>query len=287
MSQNAKESKAYRGVQDEIRQQQQKLKDKPLKEKLQYFWYYYKVHTIVIAAVVIFLGTLIGDILSAKDYTFYAVMLNAVNLSGDSMESAFGEYAELDLETYECFIDTDTTLSYRTATQYDMANSQKLIALIQTGDLDALVFDSEVFNNYANNEIVLDLTTLYTADELQKYEGRLYYVDKAQIDQANEDSNYENEALAFMAESETLTNDDIIKEAETHRHPENMEQPIPVGIFLEDSPFIQKTGAYDVLKPVFGISATTTRPDTAKKFLEFLWDDQIDFASMKTNILFQ
>lgn len=281
MSQTTKEQKPTRGVQDEIRQQQQKLKDRPFKEKLQYFWDYYKIHTVVFLAVVIFLISLIRDILSNKDYAFYGVMLNAVNLSGDSMESAFGEYAGLDLDTYECFIDTDSTLSYHTATQFDMATSQKLIALVQTKDLDVLVLDSEIFNNYANSEMLLDLTTVYTADELQKYENNLYYVDKAQIDRANEDPDYQNEALISLSESGTFTDDDILKEAETHRHPENMEQPIPVGIFIEDSPFVQKTEAYDYLKPVFGISPTTTRLDTAKKYLEFLWDEQIDFASMK------
>lgn len=285
MSQTAKEQKPTRGVQDEIRQQQQKLKDRPLKEKLQYFWDYYKIHTVVFLVVVIFLITMIRDILSAKDCAFYGIMLNAVNLSGDSMESAFGEYAGLDLDTYECLIDTDSTLSYRTATQFDMAISQKLIALVQTKDLDVLVLDTEVCNNYANSEMLLDLTTVYTDSELQKYENYLYYVDKAQIDRANEDSNYTNEALISLSESGTFTDDDILKEAETHRHPENMEHPIPVGIFIEDSPFVQKTEAYDILKPVFGISATTTRPDTAKKYLEFLWDEQIDFASMKAEPL--
>lgn len=285
MFKKSKEPRPYRGVQDEIREQQQKLHGKSLKEKFQYFWDYYRVHTLVSIVVIILLFSLIHDIRSAKDYIFYGLMLNAINLSGDSMESAFGEYAGLDLETYECFIDTDSTLSYRTTSQYDMATSQRLIALIQTKDLDALVLDSEVFNNYANNEMLIDLTMFYTPDELQKYEDYLYYVDKAQIDRANADPDYVNEALISVAESGTLTTDDIQKEAETHRHPENMENPIPVGIFLGDSPFVKKTGAYDILIPVFGISPTTTRPDIAKQYLEFLWDEQIDFASMKSEPL--
>lgn len=287
MSQKAKEPKPYRGVQDEIRQQQQKMKDMSFKGKLQYFWYYYKIHTIVIVLAVIFLVSLVRDILSVKDYTFYGIMLNSVNLSEESMEEAFGEYAGLDLETYACFIDVSSTMSYRTVTQYDMATSQKLVALIQTKDLDAVVFDSDVYNNYANNELLADLTTLYTPDELQKYEGYLYYVDKAQIDRAREDTDYENEALPSSAENAAFTDEDIRKEAETHRHPENMEKPVPVGIFMEDSPFVQKTGAYDLLIPVFGVSITTTRPDTAKKYLEFLWDEQIDFGSMREEILSQ
>lgn len=285
MSQTEKEQIPTHGVQDEIRQQQQKLKGRPFKEKLQYFWDYYKIHTVVFLVVVIFGVNLIHDILSAKDYAFYGVMLNAVSLSEESMESAFGEYAGLDLETYDCFIDTTSTLSYRTVSQYDMATSQKLIALVQTKDLDAVVFDSEIFNNYANNELFLDLTTVYTADELQKYQDNLYYIDKAPMDRANEDSDYENESLISAKESGAFSVDDIIKEAEAHRHPENMEQPIPVGIFIEDSPFVQKTKAYDILIPIFGISSTTTRPDTAQKYLEFLWNEQIDFTSMKAEPL--
>lgn len=281
MSQTEKEPKITQGVQDEIRQQRQKLKGRPFKEKLQYFWYYYKIHTIVVIAVIFFGITLIRDITSAKDYIFYGVMLNAVQLSEEGMENAFSEYAGLDTDTYECFIDTSSTLSYRTATQYDMATSQKLIALVQTKDLDAAVFDSEVYNNYANNGLFMDLSTVFTAQELQKYEDYLYYIDKAEVDRADEDTDYVNENLISSAESAVLSDEDVLKEAETHRRPEDMEQPVPVGIFIEDSPFVQKSKAYDVLKPVYGISATTTRLDISKKYLEFLWDDRIDFASMQ------
>lgn len=280
MNKQPKEPRPYRGVQDEIREQQMKMKDMTFKGKLQYFWYYYKVHTIVAIVAIVFLVTLIHDIRSAKDYAFYGIMLNSGSLSSEVMEASFGEYAGLDLETYDCFIDTDSNLSYSSMTQYDMATAQKLIALVQSKDLDALVFDSEVFNNYANNEMFLDLTTLFTEEELAKYQDRLYYVDYAEIAKANEDSSYENEDLISTMDAATLTLDDILAEAETHRHPEEMEQPIPVGIFLADSPFMQQTGAYGQLQPIFGFSATTTRPDTAKKYLEFLWDETIDFSSM-------
>lgn len=280
MSKQPKAPRPYRGVQDEIREQQMKMKDMSLKGKLQYFWYYYKIHTIAVIVAIFFLVTLIHDISSAKEYTFYGVMLNSAGLSSEVMETAFGEYANLDLKTYDCFIDTDSNLSYSSMTQYDMATAQKLIALVQSKDLDALVFNSEVFNNYANNEMFIDLTTFFTAEELKPYQDRLYYVDYAEIARADEDSSYVNKNLISTADASDLTLDEILAEAQTHRHPEEMEQPVPVGIFMADSPFAQQTGAYGQLQPIFGISATTTRPDTAKKYLEFLWDESIDFSSM-------
>lgn len=47
MSQKEKKPRVYHGVRDEIRQQHMKAKDMTLKERLAYFWYYYKVHTLV------------------------------------------------------------------------------------------------------------------------------------------------------------------------------------------------------------------------------------------------
>ena len=139
MGKKEKEPRPYRGVIDEIREQQHKTKDMSLKGKWQYFWDYYKVHTITAVVVILLGGTLIHDILSAKDYAFYGIMLNSIGLSAESMETAFSEYAGIDLETYDCFIDTSSTLSYSTPSEYDMATMQKMVAQVQGHDLDAVV----------------------------------------------------------------------------------------------------------------------------------------------------
>ena len=281
MTENIKTPNERKGVRDEIKEQQLKTKDMSFKGKLQYFWYSYKVHTIVGIIAVFFLSSLLHDILTAKDFCFYGIMLNSQQLSDDALKTTFSEYAELDTEKFECFIDTESTLNYSTMTEFDMATAQKLIALVQTADLDAVVFDSEIFNNYSNNEMFLDLTTVFTADELAKYKDNLYYIDYAVVQAANDDVNYDNDNIISTDEDAAYTIDEILAEAETHRHPENMEQPIPVGVFVTDSPFAVKSGAYGDFEAVFGVSATTTRIDTAKQYLEYLWDDSIDFGNMK------
>lgn len=286
MGKKEKEPRPYRGVIDEIREQQHKTKDMSLKGKWQYFWDYYKVHTITAVVVILLGGTLIHDILSAKDYAFYGIMLNSIGLSAESMETAFSEYAGIDLEIYDCFIDTTSTLSYSTPSEYDMATMQKMVAQVQGHDLDAVVFDSQVFNNYANTEMFADLSEVLPPEEFQKHKDRFYYIDYALIAKANEDSDYENEAMISSDEGAAASLEDILAEAETHRHPENMEQPVPVGIYMEESPFIQKTGSYGQAQPVFGFIINTQRPETALKYLAFLWDETVDFESMKKNDLF-
>ena len=102
MQQKEKKPREYRGVSDEIREQHQKTKNMTFKERLAYFWYYYKIHTIAVIAILIFGGMLIHDITSSKDYCFYGVMLNSILLSEDKLETTFAEYADLDTQTYDC-----------------------------------------------------------------------------------------------------------------------------------------------------------------------------------------
>lgn len=271
--------KEYRGVIDEIREQQKKMKDMTFKEKLAYFWYYYKVHTIVILLVVIFGSSWIHEIVVAKDTCFYGIMLNASQLDGEIMEASFSEYAGLDTEKYECFIDTMSTLSYQTQTEYDLATYQKMIALVQTKDLDVMVLDGQVCYNFAFNSMLLDLRTVMTEEELAAYEGDIYYIDYAAIREAEEqqDSASTDELMKEAEERNQATIEEIAAEANSHRDPTAMEEPIPVGIFLTDSPFVEKTGAYTDLVPVYGICATSQRLDVAEKYLEYLMDENIPF----------
>ena len=278
--------KEYKGVQDEIHQQHLKAKDMSFKGKLSYFWYYYKIHTIAVILIIIFGVSFIHNIVTAKDYNFYGIMLNAPSLDGDAMEASFGEYAGLDMENYDCFIDTLSTLSYQNQTQYDIATFQKLVALVQSKDLDVLVTDAPVFINFSFNGMMMDLRDVMTEEELARFEGQIYYLDNAEVRKAEEEEETQSDASILEEQEQEQRNqatpEEIAAEAETHRHPESMEEPIPVGIFMEESSVVTKTGCYGDLVPIFGISVTSQRPDTAKEYLAYLWDETIPFDTMIT-----
>ena len=302
----------YKGVHDEIKQQHMKTKDMSAKGRFEYFWYYYKVHTLVAVCVIIFGGSLIHDILTAKDYGFYGVMLNASLLDSEAMEASFGEYAQLDLNEYDCMIDTQSQLSYHSQNSYDFATYQKLVAQLQTHELDVLVADAEVFRNFATNEMFMDLREFMSPEELAKYEDRIYYVDMEAVRKAaeaadnvlNEEESTADDAAPQDAsgtqEAEELSPDEAeaainpfgrnidydeiyrlaAEEAETHRHPEEMAEPVPVGIFLDESPFTEKTGSYGKMVPVYAVVVTSEKADTAVKYLNYLWDDSVPFDRM-------
>ncbi len=282
----AKENRPYKGVSDEIRQQHQKMKDMSLKEKITYFWYYYKIHTIIAILVVVIAGNFIYTLATAKDTAFYGIMLNSYMLSREDMEASFCEYADIDLESYECFIDTDSSFSYQSMSEYDVATNQQIMAMIHAGELDAFVLNDQVFYNFAFNALLHDLRDVFTEEELAKYEGSIYYIDYAKVKEAEEsDLSYEM-IMEESAERREATAEDIMAEAETHRNPETMEEPIPVGIYLNDSPFIEKTNSYPEKVPIYGISITSKRPDICKKYLDYLLDEEIPFDQMLADPVF-
>lgn len=280
MFKKEKQPREYRGVIDEIRQQQMKTKDMSLKGKLSYFWYYYKIHVLVAIIVVIMGGVFIHDIVSSKDYNFYGMMMNSSHLDSDILETAFGEYAHLDMENYQCYIDTFSELSYQAHSEYDLATLQRTIAQVQTGDLDVMVTDAQLFYNFSFNSMLMDLRNIFTEAELSRYEGNIYYIDYAKVRRAIEAENNGEEAASDYPGLGEATLEEIAAEAETHRDPDSMAEPIPVGVFVGESPLVLKTDCYSQLVPVYGVVATGHRTDAAKQYLEFMWEDELPFETM-------
>lgn len=268
-------------INNEIKVQHQKVKEMPFKEKLNYFWDYYKFHTIATVFAVFLIGLFIHDIVTAKDFNFYGIMLNAPSLEGDLAEVAFAEYAGLDTENYECFVDCSTQRSYEMQSEYDMATQQKLMGLSQTKDLDIITAESHIFYDLAASGMMADLRDIFTEEELAEYEGNIYYIDSALIERMDA----LEESGAITAETEntlTITTEDILAESELHRNPESMEKPVPVGIYIGESPLVQKAELYIDCAPVFGFSVNTERAETSKMYLKFIWDESIPFETMKT-----
>lgn len=282
MKKTPKEQRPYRGLVDEIKEQHLKMKDMTFKEKWKYFWYYYKFHVIAVVAIVIFGSSMIHDMVSAKDYIFNGIMLNSSYLDQEPIENAFAEYAGLDTEHYDCFIDTLSTLSYNGSTDYDYSTFYKLVAQVQTKDLDVLVLDGQICYNFATNGMMSDLRTIFTEEELSAYEGNIYYIDYAEVKKMEAADDADPAVQAAYNERNNATAEEAALETETHRHPETMEEPIPIGIFIGDSPMVTKTYAYTELVPIFTFPATSQRVDTAKKYLEFVWDESVPFENLVT-----
>lgn len=264
---------------EEIREQQKKaFATMSFKEKLAYFWDYYKIHTIVAVCVIIFVISFVRQIQENKPYAFYAVLINALNGldSNDTnviWENEFLDYAGIDPETYRVCIDTSITQSSNGGSQYEMANRQKMAAMMHAGDIHVIIADTESFEDYAHVETFYDLSQIFTDEELAPYADLLYYTDAAAFDEDTGTSLEEMEAAQRAFYTKVID----------HSDPSAMKKPIPVGIRipasgnkLADAGFYRylQEGEYNFQgypsETVLGIPLSSEDPSLALQFLSFL-----------------
>lgn len=269
---------------EEIREQQKKaFATMSPKEKLAYFWDYYKIHTIAAIAVIAFVIAFINSYRSNKPIVFYAVMLNA-NAMADNAASAsawnegFMEFAGIDPEAYQVNIDTSVSLSVGGGDQYEVANRQKMMAMMHAGDIHAIVADTETFEGYARLEYFYDLNAAFSEEELAPYADLLYYTDGAAFDEETGDTLEEMEAA-----QEAIYNKVI-----DHGDPASMEKPVAVGIRIpQTGNKLGDSGYYDYIfesdytfqgypsEIVIGIPLSMENPKITLQFLNYLFEGNV------------
>ena len=266
-------------VVEEIREVQKKaFAAMSFKEKLAYFWDYYKIHTLVAVFIIVLLISLISSFLSNKPNAFYAVLFNAATTDENHDTSViwadeFQAYAEIDPDAYQVYIDTTVSMSAEGGSQYDVANRQKMAAMMQIGDIHAIVADTETFESYASLETFYVLTDIFSEAELAPYADLLYYTDAAFFDADTGDTLEEMEA----AQAE------IYAKVIDHSDPAAMEKPVAVGIRIpKTGNKLADAGYYSYLdernytfqgypsETVIGIPLSVEDPKLALQFVNYL-----------------
>lgn len=217
---------------DEIREQNAKLKDAPLKEKIAYFQEYYLKSTILIAMAVALVGYLAYSILTAPSDTTFAAFF--YNDTGDSSNTGlidgFTEYMNIDTSKHEAYI--DATMNYSAnSNDYDAYMSlEKSMAVISTGELDVIVGDTDTLDYFARAECLLNITFVLPDDLLAQFADKLYY--------------------ARSGENEEL---------------------VPVGVYVTDSPKLNQYYYYVDREPILGLVVNSNSIDNAIAFLRYIY----------------
>lgn len=247
---------------DEFKEERESLKNADFKTKWNYFWDYYKLHTIIGAAILIFLVTMTYSVVTSKDYAFFAAMVNSTAVVPEDI-SAFKEdymaYAQIDPSEYE--VQIDNTLMYKKTPKSELEKnaSQRLMVYTSAGQIDAMVCGSDSFTHHASQGIFYDLREILTEEQLAKYEPYFCYVDQAVIDARNE--------VPMTGEL-----DEVYPESGDPRKPEEMENPIPVALFVTDCKKLTDTYYFEGDYIAVGVVANTTRLENAVKFIDFLFE---------------
>jgi hypothetical protein len=248
-----------------------KMKERPFKEKLAYFWEYYKVHTIATVIGVIFVVALIRSFVTSKDYALFIAVVDGKDPSGEITAAWSEEMADVigfDKDDYEVFFDTSIEFGGDSmSAQSDYVAAQKLTALLTSKSMDIMIADMTVFEQYAQNGCFVDLRDIYTEEDLSALEGLIYYTDAATFAdyQSSELNVYEKQAQYVI----------------DHHDPSTMKDPVPVGIFASEGTRAGDSGIYDHLEgteafqgheneAAFGILRNTGRLDNAVTGISYL-----------------
>ena len=261
-------------VNEEIREQRKKLKGAGFKARFEYFWDYYKIHTIVALAVIIFVVTMVRDIANNKPYALYAMFINSSGTDAQSiLQDGFIQYAGIDTQKEDVLVDTTANYVSSSLDTTAIATSEKVLALISAKSLDVMVADENTFGHFAGQETFTDLRDVFSEKELSQMDDRIFYIDQSYIDYLASDEykdsilsgkyDSSNKYAVMVAEYEESLSFPILS-------PKDMENPVPVGIKLTDSSVLTESGAYTSTSPVAGIVTNTQQVGNSKLFIEYL-----------------
>jgi len=222
------------GMADEVREQQEKLKDMDTRSKLSYFFYYYKYHVLIGGAVGIFIFSVIFTMITQKACAFYCVMLNTDGYYESAVDESarFAEYAGINTNKYEVTLDTGLKITGndgKAGDELSYNSLAKLMALIEAESLDSLIGNNEVMETY----------------------GRQYY--------------FKDMREVLGGRYETFAEQNLIYIVMT----DNMEA-IPIGIKVSDSPVLTQDLYKNSGELYIAIPQNSKNVETAVKFIEYL-----------------
>ena len=165
-------------IRDEVKEQHKKLEGKTFEEKVQYFWYYYKVHVFAILfailAISLFVSAAIKD---SKEPSIYVALINS-NLASEQDTTFLSDYVtsrNIDTKKHPAKMDFTMHMSATTADDASMASSQKYMSMLSTGKADLILCDQWIIDEYAILDAYENLETYLTPEDYEKIKDQLYY----------------------------------------------------------------------------------------------------------------
>ena len=245
------------GILEHIKEERIKLADKTPKERLEYFWDYYKwpVFAILFALSLVIQG--IAGVINQKDIAFSGIMLNCkIAIEDEDFLEGFYNHAGINADTEEAAFYTDIVLTDKNA-QNDVTAFQRIMAGVATKDTDFLIGQAENFRicAYSTGRIFMDLREFLDEDTLAQLADRLYYIDGAVLN---------------LLDAPVGEQVGVIEYPDPTK-PETMEDPIPVGIDISDRKALTEAYYFPDATLYLGVIANTVRPELTLSFIDYLF----------------
>lgn len=221
---------------DEIKEQQEKVKQRDRKARLRYFWDYYRIHTIIAVVSAVLLYFFLSDYIEGqKDCIIYAMMLNGYPATDtEQLMNEFLTENGYNPKKVHAVMETGLSFTPDSLDHSTVAVIQKLLVMTQSGTIDILIADRASIEYYAEQRILCDLREILPEEMLENYAQQGCLV-PYQMDYT----------------SSTV---------------------VPVGIQVEAFPRLMETQAYDNTSATHALCVIRTSPrtDAVIQFLSFL-----------------
>ncbi len=146
------------------------------REKLAYFWRYYRVPVLVVCLVIGVAISLIGNLtFNKKPEACFQIGVRAKNLDPEAIDSLpeylTEKYPDMTENGEKAFYAEQYFAGYKDyEAEEAMVVYNKLAASVAAGTLDVLVGDLETMRNEVSMGVYLDLREVFTEEEMQKIE---------------------------------------------------------------------------------------------------------------------
>ena len=243
-----------------------------------FFSWFWEYHKAVVGLTALGIGILIWylyTLLNVKPVAVSTVFMNGSEGMAEgtetALEEAFTELSGMDRDHYELTFDFDTRIGAggNAADELESTSAQKLTAQVGAGELDLLVADASNFEFYAYHNMFRDLRELYSESELEAMDTDIYYVDMAGVRKYVNDYDVAACPVCNLTPEEAIGAEKIT--AYVSPDPSQMEEPVPVGIDLTGSDFLDGHSMYSGIEVIGGLCKNTDRTDQALQLLEFLY----------------
>ncbi len=246
---------------DEFKKEREEIKSRPFKERMAYYWGYYKWHAIAIAAGVFFLGSLIHHYVTMKEIVLYVALPNItlVDDAEQKIHDVFLMKEGLNTKEEDITLDDAIYVSLDEPTQETMAGTQKVAALIYSKGLDMILTRSDYFTNYAYQEVFMNPEEYLSAEEFAAFReaGRIYYIDLATL-------------ASFEADMADGTHDESVPIPDP-TDPDAMKEPRAAGIIVDEIPLLDTYAICADEGPyMIGIPTNSQHVTLSAAFLDFL-----------------
>lgn len=224
-----------------------------IKQKLQYIWDYYKLPIAIICIATYIVIYIIYGHYTHKDTTLYTALVNVTagenltdRLSNDFLQSQNIDTTKNTLNLYSnLYLTSDKDNIYH---EYTYASRIKILATIDSEQLDIVIMNKEAFDAFAQNGYLCNLDRLLAKEEPKLYEKlKPFLVKNISILEDNAIDLIFDDSLTYSAKTEKYS----------------------MGLDLSASPAIQEAGFGETV--YLGVIKNTPRKDVVMEYIKYLF----------------